>query len=61
MDTSISTEYNINNNTNFYAKLNNIKGNIKLFKTTSGHNGLLKPEEKEQYYKILLSTGIIQN
>ena len=61
VDTSISTEYNINNNSNFYAKLNNIKGNIKLFKTTSGHNGLLKPEEKEQYYKILLSTGIIEN
>ena len=61
VDTSISTDYNLNNNTNFYAKLNNIKGNIKLLKTSSGHNGLLKPEEKEQYYKILLSTGIIEN
>lgn len=61
VDTSISSDYNINNNTNFYVKLNNIKGNIKLFKTSSGHNGLLTPEEKEQYYKILLSTGIIEN
>ena len=61
VDTSISTDYNINNNSNFYAKLNNIKGNIKLLKTSSGHNGLLKPEEKEQYFKMLLSTGIIEN
>ena len=43
----------------FYDKLNNIKGNIKLLKTYSGHTGFLKQEEIEQFYVFLLSSGII--
>ena len=45
---------------NFYDKLNNIKGNIKLLKTYSGHNGFLKQGEIEQFYIFLLSSGIIK-
>ena len=61
VDTSITSDININSNNNFYDILNSIKGNIKLFKTSSGHNGLLKPQEREEFYKILLGTGIIYN
>ena len=43
----------------FYFKLNNIKGNIKLFKSFSGHNGLLRKDEREQFLSFLLSTGIL--
>ena len=46
-------------NDEFYIKLNNIKGNIKLFKSFAGHNGLLRPDEREQFFIFFLSTGII--
>ena len=46
-------------NSSFYDKLNDIKGTIKLFKTFAGHNGLLKEDEREQFYQFLLSSGII--
>ena len=54
---------NINNldSNEFYNKLNSIKGNIKLFKSFGGHNGLLKVDERQQFYKFLLCTGIIGN
>jgi len=61
----INTNSNINKdgisfkNDIFYNKLNSIKGNIKLFKTISGHNGLLRVDEREQFFTFLLSTGII--
>ena len=54
-----TNEDKIINNKSFYDKLNNIKGSIKLFKTFAGHNGLLKPDERENFYKFLLSTGIL--
>ena len=63
---SISNTYsNINKddksykNDKFYNKLNCIKGNIKLFKTFAGHNGLLRVDEREQFFTFLLNTGII--
>ena len=49
----------LNNEDKFYDKLNNIKGNIKLFKSFAGHNGLLRSDEREQFYSFLLCTGII--
>ena len=47
------------NNNNFYQKLNNIIGNIKLFRTIVGHNGPLRIDEKEQFCYLLLKSGII--
>ena len=43
----------------FYNKLNSIKGSIKLFKSFAGHNGLIRPDEREHFYTFLLDTGII--
>ena len=43
----------------FYDKLNSIKGNFKLFRTFAGHNGFLRNDERNQFYILLLSTGII--
>ena len=61
INTNINTnkENNLINENKFYEKLNNIKGSIKLFKTFSGHNGLLRPDEREQFYTYLLTSGII--
>ena len=68
INTTSNSNIDINNNINnidnldkngFYNKLNSIKGNIKLFKSFGGHNGLLKVDEREQFHKFLLSTGII--
>ena len=39
--------------------MNNIKGGIKLLKINNGHNGLIKEDEKETLYELLLSSGII--
>ena len=70
INTTSNSNIDINNNINniddfdknkFYIKLNSIKGNIKLFKSYGGHNGLLKIDERDQFYKFLLSTGIIGN
>ena len=66
-DTIITTSIKDNNNSKnnskksnvFYDKLNGIKGNIKLFKTMTGHNGLLRLDEREQYFTFLLYSGII--
>ena len=56
---------NIENNNNqignnFYEKLNNIIGNFKLFKTCVGHNGSLRMDEQEQFFCLLLKSGIIK-
>ena len=70
INTTSNSNIDINNSINnidnldktgFYKKLNSIKGNIKLFKSFGGHNGLLKVDEREQFHKFLLSTGIIGN
>ena len=64
INTLIIPEANENNNLkieedSFFIKLNNIKGNIKLFKSFAGHNGLLRIDEREQFLSILLCTGIL--
>jgi hypothetical protein len=56
---------NIENNNNiirinFYQKLNDIIGNFKLFKTCVGHNGSLRMDEQEQFFCLLLKSGIIK-
>jgi hypothetical protein len=70
INTTSNSNIDINNSINnidnldkneFYHKLNSIKGNIKLFKSYGGHNGLLKVDERDQFYKFLLGTGIIRN
>ena len=58
LDVDINKKNNLIND-EFYAKLNSIKGNIKLFKSFAGHNGLLRPDEREQFFSFLLSTGIV--
>jgi len=45
---------------NFYQKLNDILGNFKIFKTCVGHNGSLRMDEQEQFFCLLLKSGIIQ-
>ena len=45
---------------NFYQKLNDIIGNFKIFKTYVGHNGSLRMDEQEQFFCLLLKSGIIQ-
>ena len=50
---------NLNIGNNFYQKLNDILGNFKLFRTCVGHNGSLNDEEKQQFYYLLLKSGII--
>lgn len=45
---------------NFYQKLNDILGNFKIFKTYVGHNGSLRMDEQEQFFCLLLKSGIIQ-
>ena len=56
-------DYDENNNlikeNSFYQKLNGIIGNIKLFRTSVGHNGPLTDEEKQQFYCLLLRSKII--
>jgi len=59
MDTNKKNNILIDDSNNFYEKLNNIKGSIKLFKSMAGHNGLLRIDEREQFYTFLLTTGII--
>ena len=66
LDNEISTSIKVKNDddsifdsNNFYGKLNNIKGGIKLLKTNSGHNGLLREDERETLYELLLSSRII--
>ena len=66
INTTSNSNIDINNINNldknkFYSKLNSIIGNIKLFKSYGGHNGLLKVDEREQFHKFLLCTGIIDN
>ena len=58
LDVDVNKKNNLIND-EFYDKLNSIKGNIKLFKSFAGHNGLLRPDEREQFFSFLLSTGII--
>ena len=43
----------------FYEKLNLLIGNIKLIKSFAGHNGMLKPDEKDYYYEYLLKGNFI--
>ena len=45
---------------NFYQKLNDILGNFKIFKTCVGHNGSLRMDEQEQFFCLLLKSGVIQ-
>ena len=45
---------------NFYQKLNDILGNFKIFKTCVGHNGSLRIDEQEQFFCLLLKSGVIQ-
>ena len=45
---------------NFYQKLNDILGNFKIFKTCVGHNGALRMDEQEQFFCLLLKSGVIQ-
>ena len=61
INTNINTnkDNNLIIENNFYEKLNNIKSSIKLFKTFSGHNGLLRQDEREQFFTYLLTTGIV--
>jgi hypothetical protein len=60
IDTKIKPDNSlIHKSKNFYDKLNDIKGDIKLFKTITGHSGLLRVDEREQFYTILLCSGII--
>ena len=60
IDTKIKADNSlIHKSKNFYDKLNDIKGDIKLFKTITGHSGLLRVDEREQFYTILLCSGII--
>ena len=66
LDNEISTSINVKNDNdsifdpnNFYGKLNNIKGDIKLLKTNSGHNGLIREDERQTLYELLLSSRII--
>ena len=49
----------IEDNNSFYSKLSCIKGSIKIFKSFAGHNGLIRPDEREHFYTFLLYTGII--
>ena len=67
--TNIETEKNLidvesdnlikEDNNNFYQKLNGIIGNIKLFRTVVGHNGPLRADEREQFFCLLLKSGIV--
>ena len=50
---------NINKEANFYNKLNDILGNFRIFKTCVGHNGPLREDEQNQFYILLLKSGII--
>ena len=59
IDIHVNKENDLLNVSNFYSKLNNKKWNIKLFKTLSGHNGLLKEDERNQFYNFVLRSGII--
>ena len=59
IDIHVNKENDLLNVSNFYSKLNNIKGNIKLFKTFAGHNGLLKEDERNQFCNFVLKSGII--
>ena len=47
------------NENKFYQKLNKIKRNFKLFRTYAGHNGPFRTAENEQFFYLLLKTGII--
>ena len=67
--TNIETEKNLidverdnlikEDNNNFYQKLNSIIGNIRLFRTIVGHNGPLRADEREQFFYLLLKSGIV--
>ena len=57
-NSEINKDLKFNNGNQFYNKLNNIIGNIKLLKTYAGHNGWLSEEEKEQFNIFLLFSGI---
>ena len=66
LDNEISTSIKVKNDNdsifdpnNFYGKLNNIKGDIKLLKINSGHNGLIREDERQKLYELLLSSRII--
>ena len=66
LDNEISTSIKVKNDNdtivdpnNFYGKLNNIKDGIKLLKTNNGHNGLIRENERETLYELLLSSEII--
>ena len=53
-----SKNKNIKEN-NFYQKLNDISGNFKIFKTSVGHNGSLSIDEQNQFFFLLIKSGII--
>ena len=57
---NINKDMNLNKKNDFYNKLNNITGNIKLLKSYSGHNRGLSEEELQLFYMFLLSSGIIR-
>ena len=59
IDSDINKENILIVEDSFYDKLDNIKKGIKLFKTFAGHNGLLRPDEREQFFVMLLNTDII--